>query len=440
MCKYQRFLCLFLCLSIIVFVGIRPVQVSASTSALIEIRNSLGEVAQVIPAVYVIILVLIGVDWYYSHIDEIVAEAERIYNTSSVAVQTWAQSVADKLTEGTSAFKINKQVKNEVNLTLLPSGKKIPDGTAYVVAGLAFASALDYVTPEQVYLDTSSAILENINSSLVQVNSSIQLMSNNVTSAISSLHKETSMVYKQVYNGFITMRDGLSNLYSLIYNDNITFRDALRTFYSQMYHDNIQLRTSISDMYRMLSSKLGTEEGIFNSIAQNIKELPSTLSGAIGIQELSFDFNQKIDGITTSIRELSNNLGQKIDGLTSTVKEMIFPSNKPIEEVLPNLGVAEDYVAVENSLIGDSNEGFDKGLAYVGSASSLVQKYSVPFLCVMLLFKPFADLEFFDALLRISLGLAVCAIILNIGLAVARYDKNNDTSRKSAITKKVRGG
>lgn len=421
----QRVLCLVLCLSLFVFVGVRPVQVSANTSTLIEIRNSFGEVAYVIPYVYVIILVLIGVDWYYSHIDEIVAEAERIYNTCSVAVQTWAQSVADKLTEGTSAFKIDKQVKNEVNLTLLPSGKKIPDGTVYLVAGLAFASALDYVTPEQVYLDTSSAILENINSSLVQVNSSIQLMASQVISALQAVRQESSLIYKQMNNRFIALQEALRDTYSLIHSQNITIMSSISNLHGMLHEDFALLRTNLSDLYILI-------EHFFDSPLYGFKAITTS------IQELSFDFNQKVDGITTSIRELSNNLGQKIDGLISTVKEMTFPSYE--EEALPNVDIAENYVAMEGALISGSDDGFNKGLAYIGSASSLVQKYSVPFLCVMALFKPFADLEFFDALLRISLGLAVCAIILNIGLAVARYDKNNDTSRKSAITKKVRGG
>lgn len=140
--------------------------------------------------------------------------------------------------------------------------------------------------------------------------------------------------------------------------------------------------------------------------------------------EMEAHNNSQLQYTIKAVQELQKQVeqqGQAFDQIINGEPDPVAPEGSD---------AVEDLNGVENQLKNDSQQGLDEGLGFLQNALGIITQYGSAFLCVIALFRPFAELPLFSALLIISLGLSVCAIVLNIGLDVGRKSSSK-TSNKS---------
>lgn len=121
------------------------------------------------------------------------------------------------------------------------------------------------------------------------------------------------------------------------------------------------------------------------------------------------------------LQNTMNDIQAKMDEIVNGEPDPVAPNGS---------GAVDDLNGAEEQLKNESQQGLDDGIGFLQNALSLINQYGPAFLCVISLFRPFAQLPLFSALLTISLGLSVCAIVLNIGLEVGRFSASKDARKQ----------
>ncbi len=293
--NYKRILAVCLLLSLLVSFCFAPVQVSA-TEGLIEIATSWGETAKVAPCLIPIILILIGVDWYYSNIDQIVAKADSIYNSASSSLRNWADDVAQQIIDGTSAFKISTVAKNEINKHVESENKKLPDNLPYLIVPPSFRS-IDTLSQEDVLIGEISGMVENIQEGVTETNSVLKRIQTYIYDANEQLRKWQVKLNSNITNRLLTINQTIGKM-----------KNALHTTL-------LRINTSIADMQSSLKTTLLNIEVSLNTIQTSFKTTLLRINENITDTRIALR-NEFIPSIQKSLDEILERMPAVNDDVT----------------------------------------------------------------------------------------------------------------------------
>lgn len=462
--KYQRFLSLLLCFSLLLllFVGLRPVRASAA-EALVDIATSYGDIVQVAPYLIPFILILIGLDWYYSNIDEIVAKAEELYANSSSSVKKWAENVSAQIIDGTSAFKIPTIVTNDINKQMEGDDKKLPPALPYVLIPATFL-ALDTLSQSDVLAQDVSGLLGQGNTLAVETNSilgSIRsflgYISTGITSSLDTIANKISSISTDI-SGFFTTK--LWELRQGMLDINASIADSFHTTKQQLLDINVSLATSFRDARQRLIDINVNIADFFHTTKQQLLDVNSSLATFFRDARQRFlDINTNLASIKTTIGDkitslgasVSNSfdaLGEKFKGyfsdITTSISTWSISLGNRIETLLnpapalPDTSVSDEVATQEGALKDSIVVGFDEGKRFFGLATDFFADDLSAFLVVGMIFNEFAGIPIFHKLLIISCSIGLVATLLGMALEIKSFSVSQ-RRREAAAQSRARG-
>lgn len=401
---YKRIFSVFLLLSLLVSFCFAPVQVSA-TEGLIEIATSWGETARVAPCLLPIILILIGVDWYYSNIDEIVAKADSIYNSASSSLRNWADDVAQQIIDGTSVFKISTVAKNEINKRVESDNKKLPDNLPYLIVPPSFRS-IDALSQEDVLIGEISGIVENIQEGVTDTNSILNRIQTYIYNSNEQLRKWQVKLNSNITNRLLTIRQTIANM-----------KNALHTTL-------LRINTSIADLQNSLKTTLLNIEGSINTIQTSFKTTLLRINTSITDTRIALRSE-----FFPPIKEGIISLGDKIVNLQTLLETKL-------QALIANSSTTADPGQIPSFEGGD--DGQQKIPYVIDNGKDIFSKYSNTFLAISAILTAFIELPVVGDLVQFGLALGVFALVVNLAnQLISADDKNSAKSRK---TRSLKGG
>lgn len=190
----------------------------------------------------------------------------------------------------------------------------------------------------------------------------------------------------------------------VMYVDSTSSSFLGRTLSVEVY--NLQIEVSISSLYR-LQEETGRSNELLTEVNRQLAEQGQTLDDVLAEQGAT---NDKLDNITDYVPEVDTPEGGEVVG---------------------------DLEDVEDNVMDDVNDGFDKAEDIQLSVIETLLQYVTAFGVVSYIFDLFAWIPFFKVLLSVSLALGIVATLLNIGLSVSSgASKSKSDGKHGAKVKK----
>lgn len=424
----KRTFIILLCLSVVLFVSLRPVQVHASAT-MVNIASNYQDVIQVAPYLLPIILILVGVSWWWDNSDDLADKAMEIYNNGSVSLRNWANDVAQQIIDGSSAFKLTTSVATEIN-TKLSSNNQIPDDKKYIMLPPDLLS-LRSLQPDEVL---TSDIISSIDENLAAGNKLTQesnILLNTIKIQMSTWHNKLDEFRLQVKDMGWIVQSGLSNLQSTLNTFEDATRTLLRAINSNIHNDLNQtmkdLRLGIISEFTSLKSSLTNLLEPIRTLERAIND--NTYNGLRNVQNALNnrfrELNVTLDEYKVGILEYFTAVKNQLVSLPATISQSITSA---LGGLPPELSSSEEKY---NHLIS----GGDKIPVMLGQAIDLLSKYKTAFLAVTALFGALIGISNINDLLIFSFALGLLPLVVNLLQSFVSSDRN-EAKRNSKYASK----
>lgn len=386
--KFSKFFVLFLCCALLVFTVVRPVQVNATTgSTFVEIATSYGDVATVAPYLIPFIAILIGLDWYYSNIDQIVEKATELYNNASSAIRTWADNCAQQIMNGAEKIKLSISQRLSINELLGVSSiaLTIPFGVSSIT--LPKLSVIDLATPTDVFNGAAVQILTSINTGIDTLVESAQALPLTLSNIMGTIRAQ---------------------------------RDELQEWLGNVNANTGQLLIGVEKWVGNVNSTISTWGKSLQDWLGNINSTTSTWGRSA----------------TDWLKNINSNFVTKFDAFISTFDLALNPP-----AVVPDSSIVTDSFAQEQEIISGVSDGFSVSDNYLFESNALLNANLINFLAAGLIFDTFATIPFFHQLLIISVSVGLIGALLGIALSAASRSgsdarHNNGTNHGGKVNAK----
>lgn len=367
-----KFFVLFLCCALLVFAVVRPVQVNAAAAAAtITIGTAAGASASVVLPIAIIAVILAGLGYLVDNFDELVRTATEIYNTASTSVKRWLDDAATKIQNGIQRITIYEPAR--IHIIEYINNNPSPNGwDKGKIVLLTFAllfifpkvlSAIDRLTPEDVFGDEVVEAIEETNSILVQIKGALGSLRNTIETSyynlglsLDSVATNISAMKNAVVEWTGNVNDTVatfgSSLLSWIgdLNANVVFygqknvewlgnvnlslgnvidtiKNSLTLTSQHIVGELGSVQNSISDLNAdqlewlgNVNSSLGTVGNrVTNSVATLSQHIVPYIENSLGFEEGS---QQILDSINNKFADVSTSLEVDFDSLQSTVGEV----------------------------------------------------------------------------------------------------------------------
>lgn len=338
---------IFVLIFVFLFVWInRPIQVSASATAAIAVGVG-GSTISVAAPIAIIIVILVGVGYATGSIEDLRIKAQTLYNSASTSLRAWYDNVAAQVIDGTSAFKINNETREEIDRQLNQDGRKLPDLRYLLIpAALGF---LDGLAQEDVFTNDLIAAVEAGNK-IAQENLN---MLEQVKVSLSTLHVKIGDFYTQ----FTQYRAGVGNLLNainsntytelrnihlLINNNVIGWQDTIN---KNLRDDIFDLKTDLQTSLARVPAKLDVVQ---HQLLDPLNEIKTDFSTII---ETNFDtlVQTNFDSLQTSIKTLVNPVSEYYNNVLSAEVPEIDVA------VGPDVITVRDYKSLGNAFSAKMN-------------------------------------------------------------------------------------
>lgn len=190
--KTQSIISICLCLILLFSVVSSPIRANAdSFVGVMQIATNYQDVINVAPYLLPIIIIIVALDWTNTNADAIAAKAEEIYNNGTSALRAWGQDCAQQIIDGTSAFKINSSIRDEIN-RYSTNGNKMDDKDKYVLLppdllALGTVNRSDVLTEDATeLLKANNDLIQKSNRLLTELKANILLLPNLIANSLSS--------------------------------------------------------------------------------------------------------------------------------------------------------------------------------------------------------------------------------------------------------------
>lgn len=337
---------IFLLVFVFLFVWVnRPIQVSAFDPATL-IVGAAGASIEVLAPVAIIIVILIGVGYANDNIDVLRSKAQSLYDSASTSLRAWYDNVAAQVIDGTSAFKINNETREEIDRQLKQDGRKLPDLRYLLIpATLGF---LDGLAQEDVFTNDLIAAVEAGNK-IAQQN--LNLLEQ-VKVSLSTLHVKVGDFYTQ----FTEYRKGVGNLLNAINSNTYT---ELRNIHLLINNNVLGWFDTINknlhdDMYMIhndLKLNISKEVDKLNAVQQELldplNEIRTDFSTFV---ETNYETLVNTDFETLIKTDLVTSINTNFDSLKGDVNNLVEPITEYYNNAL-SVEVPEIDVAVGTEVI-----------------------------------------------------------------------------------------
>lgn len=464
----------FLCVALLLFVGVRPI--TARAEAITATIGALGATAKVAVGLLAVVVVLIGVGYVSDNIDEIVSESQRVYDSLSSSVKDWCADVYFQIIDGTSAFKIPSNVRKEFNEAMKDKDKTIPDNLPIVLFPDNFLS-LDTLTQEDVFtddiagalekqasilgaiklklstsFDTINETLQNQYSGIVErvtaLNANISNMSSAITGKINDygqrIWAELGNVGTQIRTSVNAVRSDVGLLLSNLQSMSNSLQTDIGIVVNNIQSMSNSLQTDIGLLIDNVGAFLAPVQDGIDIIAEKIKSMSISLQTDIGLLidnlksmsiSLQTDIGIVVDKMDGFLESISTTITNSYSSLREDIKEkatLIFPDISPDDNGTPINTALTD---LENRLRDFAKTGLQQGKELLENAMAIFEEFAPAFAVVSAIFSLFTNIPFFTFIVSVSLSIGVSGMILGFANSVARSFAEKPASHRGGRSK-----
>jgi len=466
------FICL-VCALTLLGLFCRPISVSAADATTIRIVKDGSTFGELPPELIPFFLILIGLDYYYDHVPEITAAAERFYQNANSTLQKWAnESFPSLAVQNNGAILLEPSIIDSFNeaLTVVDSSLSITTSN-YLVVPATYASGyinITYLVPGSVLLSDLSHVLGVTNENIIAGNSiaSDQL---SVLSTIKSLFVSTMV---DLNDGFDTLTADLNSVTTVLNNNMMNRLDKISEDFGDLRSSLTYRLDYLTDIF---TNKLNDSISILNAINSNINTRFDNLSSKVASQTESLTW--RLDSLKTAI----STLGTKIDTIPGSIdvigtnienrikenKDLIGLGFDKIDSAIDDFGMllksqisenkdvisakldiligsetgaitsvdsfatVTDQVAVaENALKDSTGSGKDGMYISLNNGEDALTKFANVFLALAAILNLFFNIPIIKDLLDFGLALGIFALFVNLGNTISRSGSSAVKAKK----------
>lgn len=204
------------------------------------------------------------------------------------------------------------------------------------------------------------------------------------------------------------------------------YNDLLSTYLPNSFYvrvSSIRVHIPIDDSLISIAQNEKTQK-LLDEVNRQLEEQGKTMQDVLKEQELT---NDKLDGVHGAIDDTN----EKLDDITDYKPEVETPEGGE---------VVGDLEEVEDNLMDDVNDGFDKAEDLQLSVLETLLQYVTAFGAVSYIIDLFAWIPFIKILLSVSLALGIVSTLLNIGLSVSSGASKSKSDGKHGAKDKHSAG
>lgn len=374
----QRLSVLMLAVVLVFSFTFRPVHAS---SPWLDISTTLGDSAQAVPQLALIVGILIAMDFAFNHADELVAEAQRIYNNCSTAVQNWCTNIGNRLIAGESlVVKIIQDYYREIMAVM---GITVTSTIApYLVLPASFA-LVDTLVPSDLLADSYIGALTKTNTLIGRIVTSITTLINRVTEIPSLINAKV-----------ISLTESLKEWQSRININLGNWFDGIGT----VVH---AINGNMLDWFQRIGAPV---HGINDKFAHFRVEFTNFVTNIInGITSIPTTIVEAITSLPTKVATAFNNIQTSIEAKIQSAAEAIASA------------IAGSIVVQgAQNIINSINLGLAEIAGVVAGAVSSIMVFVGALQGFTNVFGRLFEIPLVSALLYVSLAVGVISLVLNL--------------------------
>jgi len=368
-----------LMLAVVLVFSFASSPVKATTGAL-QISTTLGDVASAHPYLALIVTVLIALDYSFRNADELVAEAQRIYNNCSTAVQNWCRNIGDRIVQGeTLVVKVIDDYCAQIASLLGITASAL---ATYIVIPATF-EAVDTLTATDVVADTYIGALTKTNTLVGRIANSVSTLVSRVTDIPSQINAKV-----------ITLTESLKEWQSRININLGNWFDSIGTVVHAINGNMLGWFERIGASAHGINDKFAHFRNDFSSfvssLGDKITSLPTT--------------------IVEAISSIPNKVASAFDDFKTSIEAKIQSAAEAIASAIAGSAVVQGAENIINSI----NLGIAEVAGVIAGAVSSIMLFIGALEGFTGTFGRLFEIPLISALLYVSLAVGVISLVLNL--------------------------